>query len=180
MLRRLSRLGEKRQRPTAKFLFPIIKCRLRNPHLSADFFDAIAGFSLFECKSYLFFRITYLFHAGLPHSVRERKAENSTLQRYWTKGRDHIIAGFRNCSLAADILHRSTCFNRLQNGDTLMLGKYGSTHSDLLQGTYAVCRKISKREGFFLQGYLHNYYKPHPSLNNLTPAEYARRSGSLL
>ncbi|MFP1852153.1 hypothetical protein, partial [Lonsdalea quercina] len=31
----------------------------------------------------------------------------------------------------------------------------GFTHSDLLMGTYSVCRKISKSEWFGLLGYLH-------------------------
>ena len=48
---------------TDKFLLPVVKNDLRNPHLSADFPDAGADFGLFQRKRDPFFGITVFFMA---------------------------------------------------------------------------------------------------------------------
>lgn len=55
-----------------KFFLPVVKCGLKNSHLSADFPDAGASFSLFQGKCNLFFGITGLFQT-MCLSVRWKK-----------------------------------------------------------------------------------------------------------
>ena len=57
--------------PEGKFLLPVVKSGLRNPHFSANFPDAGAGFGLFQRKRALFFGITGLFHALADAKHRE-------------------------------------------------------------------------------------------------------------
>lgn len=60
-----------------KFFLLVVKCGLRNSHLSADFPDAGAGFSLFQGKCNLFFGITGLFHGNAPLCEMEERPETS-------------------------------------------------------------------------------------------------------
>lgn len=66
-----------RHAQTSKFLLPVVKCGLRNAHLSADFPDAGAGFGLFQRKRNLFFGITGLFHGNKPLCEQEERSETS-------------------------------------------------------------------------------------------------------
>lgn len=60
-----------------KFFLLVVKCGLRNSHLSADFPDASADFSLFQGKCNLFFGITGLFHDNAPFCEMEERPETS-------------------------------------------------------------------------------------------------------
>lgn len=55
------------------------KSGLRNAHLSVDFPDAGAGFSLLQCKCNLFFGRTGLFHDGLTSLFDERNTGDLSL-----------------------------------------------------------------------------------------------------
>lgn len=66
-----------RHTQTGKFLLPVIKSGLRNPHLSAEFPNVSSGFGLFQRKRNLFFDITGLFHGDVPRSEREERLNSS-------------------------------------------------------------------------------------------------------
>jgi hypothetical protein len=61
--------------PEGKFLHPVVKRGLRNPHFSANFHDAGASFGVFQRKRVLFFGITGLFQGDVPLCEMEERPE---------------------------------------------------------------------------------------------------------
>ncbi|MDP1109412.1 hypothetical protein Q6289_31220, partial [Klebsiella pneumoniae] len=61
----------------AKLFLQVVKCGLRNAHISSDFLHPSAGFGLFKRKCYLFLCIAGLFHGDVPLRAMEERPETS-------------------------------------------------------------------------------------------------------